>query len=74
MNILGIIGTSAIVSGGMIVGSQFSEFYGIWMVLITSGFVAFLIFREINISKNLGFFMISTYISYMAYLAYLGVV
>ena len=74
MNILGIIGTSSIVSGGMIVGSQFSEFYGIWMVLITSGFVAILIFRKINFSKNLGFLMISTYISYMAYLAYIGVV
>ena len=46
MNILGIIGTSSIVSGGMIVGSQFSEFYGIWMVLITSGFVAILILEK----------------------------
>ena len=74
MNILGIIGASSIVSRGMIIESQFSEFYGIWMVLLTSGFVAFLIIREIKISKNLGFLMIITYISYMAYLAYLGVV
>jgi len=71
MNILGIIGVSAIVGGGIEISKEFVE-RDIWVVLLTSGLVAGLMLSGKNLGRREGAAMICTYLAYMAYLASLG--
>ena len=74
MNILGILGSAAIYApgSGLLIASEFAE-RDIWIVLATSGFIAWMLLTKREISRNIGMGMISVYIGYMAYLVYIGV-
>ena len=71
MNILGIIGVSALVGGGIEISEEFMQ-RDIWVVLLTSGLVAAMMLGEKSLGKREGAAMICTYLAYMAYLASLG--
>ena len=72
MNILGIIGLTSIVGGGIQIASEFAD-RDIWIVIATSGLVTGMMLNEREISKRLGAVMIGVYLSYMGYLASLGI-
>ncbi len=71
MNILGIIGVSAVVGGGIEISKEFME-RDIWVVLLTSGLVAGMMLGGKSLGKREGAAMICTYLAYMVYLASLG--
>jgi len=66
MNILGILGIAAIVSGGIAVSSAYSN--DIWLLLLSSGLVCVMLLNNRGIGKGLGFSMVLGYLAYMALL------
>ncbi|HJM13068.1 MAG TPA: calcium/sodium antiporter [Candidatus Thalassarchaeaceae archaeon] len=75
MNILGILGTAAIYApgGGLEIAGEFAS-RDIWVVMATSGFIAWMLLSGRDIDKRSGFAMICTYLVYMGYLGYVGIV
>jgi Ca2+/Na+ antiporter len=66
INVLGILGVAAIVGGGLEISSAFAE-RDIWVVLLTSGFVAVMLLNDREIGRGVGSVMI------FGYLAYIGI-
>ena len=67
MNILGILGVTALIGGGISVNPGFAE-RDIWVMLLTSGLVAAMLLDGREIGRRTGFCMVAGYILYMAYL------
>ena len=67
MNILGILGVTALIGGGISVNPGFAE-RDIWVMLLTSGLVAAMLLDDREIDRRTGFSMVAGYILYMAYL------
>ena len=67
MNILGILGVTALIGGGISVNPGFAE-RDIWVMLLTSGLVAAMLLDDREIGRRTGFSMVAGYILYMAYL------
>ena len=67
MNILGILGVTAMVGGGISVNPGFAD-RDIWVMLLTSGLVAAMLLDDREIGRRTGFSMVAGYILYMAYL------
>ncbi len=65
MNILGILGATAAISGGILVSPNFAE-RDIWVVLITSGLVAGMLLDDREIGKTTGVSMVVGYLIYMS--------
>ena len=66
MNIMGIIGIAGIVGGGIPVDIEFQR--DIIVVMVTSGFVVWMLITGKEFTKNIGTMMIMTYLFYMTYL------
>ncbi len=66
MNIMGIIGIASIVGSGIPVDVEFQR--DILVVMVTSGFVVWMLISGKEFTKNIGTMMILTYIFYMTYL------
>ena len=67
MNILGILGATAVIGGGISINPDFAE-RDIWVMLLTSGAVAAMLLNDREIGRRTGFAMVAGYIFYMAYL------
>jgi cation:H+ antiporter len=67
INILGILGIASTYAGGIIVAPEFFV-RDIWVVVITSGFVAAMLLDERHIGRRVGASMITGYLIYMWYL------
>lgn len=67
MNILGILGVTALIGGGISVNPGFAE-RDIWVMLLTSGLVAAMLLDDREIGRRTGFSMVAGYILYMTYL------
>ena len=67
MNILGILGTTALIGGGIAIDPGFSE-RDIWVMLLTSGMVAAMLLDDREIGPRTGLAMVAGYILYMTYL------
>ncbi len=67
MNILGILGVTALIGGGISVNPGFAE-RDIWVMILTSGLVAAMLLDDREIGRRTGFSMVAGYILYMAYL------
>ena len=66
MNIMGIIGIASIVGSGVRVDVEFQR--DILVVMVTSGFVVWMLISGKEFTKNIGTMMIITYLFYMTYL------
>ena len=66
MNIMGIIGIASIVGSGIPVDVEFQR--DILVVMVTSGFVVWMLISGKEFTKNIGTMMIITYLFYMTYL------
>ena len=66
MNIMGIIGITSIVGSGIPVDEEFQR--DIIVVMVTSGFVVWMLISGKEFTKNIGTMMIITYLFYMTYL------
>ena len=66
MNIMGIIGITSIVGSGIPVDVEFQR--DIIVVMVTSGFVVWMLISGKEFTKNIGTMMIITYLFYMTYL------
>jgi len=66
MNIMGIIGIAGIVGSGIPVDIEFQR--DIIVVMVTSGFVVWMLISGKEFTKNIGTMMIMTYLFYMTYL------
>jgi cation:H+ antiporter len=64
INILGILGTAAIVGGGLGISSSFAE-RDVWVVLATSGIIAGMLLGERKMGKGIGSTMIFGYFAYI---------
>tara|TARA_B100000575_G_scaffold48510_3_gene35440 strand:- start:5746 stop:6675 length:930 start_codon:yes stop_codon:yes gene_type:complete len=67
MNILGILGATSIIAGGISINPDFAT-RDIWVMLLTSGAVAAMLLDDREIGRRTGFAMVAGYIFYMAYL------
>ena len=67
MNIMGIIGIASIVGNGIPVDVEFQR--DILVVMVTSGFVVWMLISGKEFTKNIGTMMI---VSYLIYISYLG--
>ncbi len=67
MNILGILGATAIIGGGISINPDFAE-RDIWVMLLTSGAIAAMLLNGREIGRRTGFAMVAGYFFYMAYL------
>ena len=67
MNIMGIIGIASIVGNGIPVDLEFQR--DILVVMVTSGFVVWMLISGKEFTKNIGTMMI---VSYLIYITYLG--
>ena len=67
MNIMGIIGIASIVGNGIPVDVEFQR--DILVVMVTSGFVVWMLISGKEFTKNIGTMMI---VSYLIYITYLG--
>ena len=65
MNILGILGATAALGGGILVSPNFAD-RDIWVVLVTSGLVAAMLLDDREIGKITGVSMVIGYFVYMA--------
>ena len=65
MNILGILGATAAIGGGILVSPNFAD-RDIWVVLITSGLVAGMLLDDREIGKITGVSMVVGYLIYMS--------
>jgi cation:H+ antiporter len=65
MNILGILGATAAIGGGILVSPNFAD-RDIWVVLITSGLVAGMLLDDREIGKTTGVSMVVGYLIYMS--------
>ena len=66
MNIMGIIGIASIFGSGIPVDVEFQR--DILVVMVTSGFVVWMLISGKEFTKNIGTMMIITYLFYMTYL------
>ncbi len=64
INILGILGLTAIIGGGLGISGSFAE-RDVWVVLATSGAIAGMLLGEREIGKGIGSTMIFGYLSYI---------
>ena len=64
INILGILGATAIIGGGVEISSSFAE-RDVWVVLATSGIIAGMLLGEREIGKGIGSTMIFGYLAYI---------
>ncbi len=64
INILGILGATAIIGGGLEISSSFAE-RDVWVVLATSGIIAGMLLGEREIGKGIGSTMIFGYLAYI---------
>lgn len=67
MNILGILGATAVIGGGISINPDFAE-RDIWVMLLTSGAIATMLLNDREIGRRTGFAMVAGYFFYMAYL------
>ena len=67
MNILGILGATAVIGGGILINPDFAE-RDIWVMLVTSGAIAVMLLNGREIGRRTGFAMVAGYFFYMAYL------
>ena len=67
MNILGILGATAVLGGGISINPDFAE-RDIWVMLLTSGAIATMLLNDREIGRRTGFAMVAGYFFYMAYL------
>ncbi|MEC9146792.1 MAG: calcium/sodium antiporter [Candidatus Thermoplasmatota archaeon] len=67
MNILGILGATAVIGGGISINPDFAE-RDIWVMLLTSGAIAAMLLNDREIGRRTGFAMVAGYFFYMAYL------
>ncbi len=67
MNILGILGATAVIGGGISINPDFTE-RDIWVMLLTSGAIAAMLLNDREIGRRTGFAMVAGYFFYMAYL------
>ena len=67
MNILGILGATAVIGGGISINPDFAE-RDIWVMLLTSGAIAAMLLNDREIGRRTGFSMVAGYFFYMAYL------
>ena len=67
MNILGILGATAIIGGGISINPDFAE-RDIWVMLLTSGAIAAMLLNGREIGRRTGLAMVAGYFFYMAYL------
>jgi cation:H+ antiporter len=67
MNILGILGATAVIGGGISINPDFAE-RDIWVMLVTSGAIAAMLLNGREIGRRTGFAMVAGYFFYMAYL------
>lgn len=67
MNILGILGATAVIGGGISINPDFAE-RDIWVMLLTSGAIAAMLLNGREIGRRTGFAMVAGYFFYMAYL------
>ena len=67
MNILGILGATAVIGGGIPINPDFAE-RDIWVMLVTSGAIAVMLLNGREIGRRTGFAMVAGYFFYMAYL------
>jgi len=67
MNILGILGMTALVGGEIVINPNFAE-RDIWVMLLTSGMIAAMLLGNREIGRRTGFAMVAGYVLYMAYL------
>jgi len=67
MNILGILGATAVIGGGILINPDFAE-RDIWVMLVTSGAIAAMLLNGREIGRRTGFAMVAGYFFYMAYL------
>ena len=67
MNILGILGATAVIGGGISINPDFAE-RDIWVMLVTSGAIAAILLNGREIGRRTGFAMVAGYFFYMAYL------
>ena len=67
MNILGILGMTALVGGEIVINPNFAE-RDIWVMLLTSGIIAAMLLDDREIGRRTGFAMVAGYVLYMAYL------
>ena len=65
MNILGILGATAALGGGIMISSNFAD-RDIWVVLVTSGLVAAMLLDDREIGKITGVSMVVGYLVYMS--------
>ena len=65
MNILGILGATAAIGGGILISPNFAD-RDIWVVLVTSGLVAAMLLDDREIGKITGVSMVIGYLVYMA--------
>ncbi len=64
INILGILGLTAIIGGGLGISGSFAE-RDVWVVLATSGAIAGMLLGEREIGKGIGSTMIFGYLAYI---------
>ena len=67
MNILGILGATAVIGGGISINPDFAE-RDIWVMLLTSGAIAAMLLNDREIGRRTGFAMVAGYFFYMVYL------
>tara|TARA_B100000214_G_scaffold375603_1_gene363247 strand:+ start:41500 stop:42441 length:942 start_codon:yes stop_codon:yes gene_type:complete len=67
MNILGVLGASSVVGGGIEIASDFAG-RDIWVVVLTSGLVAAMLLDDRQIGPRVGATMVVGYIAYMSFL------
>ena len=67
INILGILGVASTYAGGILISDEFAG-RDIWVVIVTSGFVAGMLLSERQIGKKIGLTMVIGYLLYMVYL------
>jgi cation:H+ antiporter len=67
MNILGVLGISSIIGGGIEIASDFAG-RDIWVVVLTSGLVAAMLLDDRQIGPRVGATMVVGYIAYMSFL------
>ena len=67
MNILGILGATAVIGGGILINPDFAE-RDIWVMLVTSGAIVAMLLNGREIGRRTGFAMVAGYFFYMAYL------
>jgi cation:H+ antiporter len=65
MNILGILGATAAIGGGILISPNFAD-RDIWVVLVTSGLVAAMLLDDREIGKITGVSMVIGYLVYMS--------